>query len=103
MIKERKAKAMYEVKSIIENLKETDRIKDTLIFIKRFESLKAEKAEKLKKELFALDIIKLKESDIIKIVDIIPENAIELNKITIEANLDADETNKILNTIKSNK
>jgi DNA-directed RNA polymerase subunit F len=47
--------------------------------------------------------MKLKNSDIIKIVEILPENAIELNKIVVEASLDEDEIKKILDIIKDNK
>jgi DNA-directed RNA polymerase subunit F len=102
MIKERIPMTMYETKELIEKLKETDKIKELAIFIKKFEKTDAKTAKKLKEELEALDIIKLKTADIIKIVDIMPENIVELNKIVSEAGLDSDETNKILETVKKN-
>ena len=71
--------------------------------VKKFENLNEAKSEKLKEDITKLGLIKLRESDIIKVVDIAPENATELNKILIDASLDADETNKILETIKNNK
>ena len=61
------------------------------------------KAKKLKEALEGLNLIKLRNSDIIKIIDVVPENATELNKIFTETSLDADETNKILETVKNNK
>jgi len=103
MIKDRTPLAIYETKEIIEDLKETEKIKELKVFIKRFEKITGKEAKKLKEEIEALGIIKIKNSDIIKIIDILPENAIELNKIVTEAGLDADETNKILETIKKNK
>lgn len=103
MIKERKPLNMYEVKEIIEDLKETDKSAEIKAFIKKFSKTTPEKAKKLKEDLDALGLIKLKESDIVNIVDILPENAVELNKIFTEISLDADETNKILDTIKKNK
>jgi len=103
MIKERKPMAMYEVKDTLEEIKETDRTKDLKVFLKKFSRLNAEKSKKLKQALEELDIIKLKNEDIIKIVDIYPENAAELNKIFAETSLDADETAKILETIKGIK
>jgi DNA-directed RNA polymerase subunit F len=103
MIKDRKPLSMYEVEEIAKDIKDSDRIKDLKAFIKKFGELDAKKAIKLKEALTALDIIKLKEKDIIKIVDIFPENAAELNKVATEANLDAAEINKILDTIKNTK
>ena len=103
MIIERKPLAIYEVKDILEKVKETDKVKDLSIFLKKYCETDTKTGGKLREELTKLDIIKLKESDIIKIIDLMPENAVELNKIVSEASLDADETNKILNAIKSNK
>lgn len=103
MIKERTPLAMYEVKEQISKLKETDRIKDMTAFIEKYEKLSPEKSKKLKEALESLGMIKLKRNDIVKIVDVVPENATELNKIFSDTSLDADETNKILETIKNNK
>jgi len=103
MIKEKTALAMYEAKEILEKIEETDRTKEVKNFIKKFSVIDEKKSKKLKEDLKKLDIIKLREQDILKIVDIAPENATELNKIVIEASLDADETNKILEAIKNNK
>lgn len=103
MIKERKALTMYEAEEILEDLKETDKARETKTFIKKFSNLKNDKAAKLKKTLESLEMIKLKESDIIKIVELLPETAVELNKIVTEASLDEDETSKILGAIKNDK
>jgi len=103
MIKNRTPLAMYEVKEIIKNTKETEKSKEIESMIKKFSKIDSKNAEKLKEALQGLDIIKLKQSDVIKIIDILPENAVELNKIFTEVALDADETNKILDTIKNNK
>lgn len=103
MIKEKTPLAMYEVQAELEKVKETDKTKDIQAFIKKFSKLSPEKSQKLKAELEKLDIIKMKRQDILKIVDIFPENATELNKIVTEASLDSDETNKILETIKNIK
>jgi len=103
MIKERTPLTIYETAEIIGNLKTTDKIKELKIFLKKFETIDIKKAKKIREKIEALEIIKLKNSDMIKIIDILPENAVELNKIVTEASLDADETNKILETIKDNK
>jgi len=103
MIKERKPITLYETEEIIENLKETEKIKELKSFIKKFAEGDSKKAKKLKEELTNMNVLKLKEKDIVKIVDVMPENAIELNKVVTEAGLDTDETNKILETIKNIK
>ena len=103
MIKERKPVAIFEVEEILSKLKESDKAKNIQDFIKKFSNLDSKKAKKLKEALEALDIIKLKRTDILKIVDLVPENAVELNKIATEASLDSEETNKVLDAIKNNK
>ena len=103
MIKERTPLTMNEAKEILESLKENDRNKDMKAFIKKFSKLDEKSAKKLKVELESLNLIKLRQTDIVKIVDVCPENAVELNKIFTETSLDADETNKILNAVKNNQ
>jgi DNA-directed RNA polymerase subunit F len=103
MIKERTPLAMYEVSEQLSKLKETDRIKDMNAFIEKFAKLTPEKSKELKNALESLNMIKLKRNDIVKIVDVTPDNATELNKIFSDTSLDADETNKILETIKKHK
>jgi DNA-directed RNA polymerase subunit F len=103
MIKEKIPVNMQEAIEIMENVEETDRIKEIKAFINKFSELDPKKAKKMKEDLEKLDIIKIKQTDIAKIIEILPDNAAELNKIVNEANLDADETNKILETIKGNK
>ena len=103
MIKEKQALDMQGANKILGSLKETDKIKDTKAFIKKFSKITPDKTEKLKQELQKLDILKIKDKDIVKIIDILPEDAAELNKIFTEVTLDADETSKILATVKNNK
>ena len=103
MIRDRKPLAMYEVKELLKNTKETEKTKELESMIKKFSKIEGKDAEKLRETLQGLNILKLRQSDIIKIIDIMPENAVELNKIFIEVSLDADETTKILNAVKSSK
>jgi DNA-directed RNA polymerase subunit F len=103
MITERKPLTLHETDEIIKDIKETEKTKELRAFIKKFSKEDAKTAKKLKEELTKMNVLKLKEKDIVKIVDVMPENAIELNKVVVEAGLDTDETNKILETIKSVK
>ncbi|MEK6885674.1 MAG: hypothetical protein AABX17_01780 [Nanoarchaeota archaeon] len=102
MIKERTCLTMNEAKEILEGLKENDRNKDIKTFIKKFAKLDEKESKKLKEKLESLNLMKLRQIDIVKIVDVCPENAVELNKIFTEISLDADETSKILDAIKNN-
>jgi len=103
MIKERKPLTMYEAEAVLDSLKETDKSREAKSFIKKFSTMKSDRAEKVKKAIEEFEMLKLREADIIKIVEIAPESAVELNKIVAEASLDEGEINKILDAIKNTK
>ncbi len=94
VIKEERPVSMAEVSAIVGEGEKAESIKN---FIKQFETVSFEDAQKMKEELTALGILKLKESHIIKIIDFVPKEASELNKILSEVSLDAEEVSKILN------
>ena len=68
-------------------------------FIKTFNKMDVGKAREMKEELRGLDLLKLKDEHIVKIVDFMPSDASELNKVIIEVSLDAEEVNKILEVV----
>ena len=103
MIKNMQPLDMGEVKKILGSLEDTEKKKQLDAFIKKFSKISSEKAEQLKKELNGLGLIKLKQENIAKIVDILPEDAADLNKIFVDVSLDEDETNKILEVVKKYK
>ena len=72
-------------------------------FIKKFTKLNPKEAKELRKKLEELDLMKLRTEHIVKIIDLMPENQEELNKIFIGVNLNEDEIQKILETIKEFK
>jgi|SRR3989344_5890535 len=100
MIKKMQPLDMSEAKKILGSLEETEKIKQVDVFIKKFLKIKIEKANKLKEELKNLELLKLKEEDIVKIIDLMPEDVLDLNKIFVDVALNEDETNKILETVK---
>ncbi len=67
-------------------------------FIKKFVKLKPEKAKIIREKLEGLDLMKIKPEHIAKIIDLLPENSENLNKIFNDVSLDEDETKKILET-----
>ena len=85
----------------LEYIKEDKKIENPARdFMKKFVKLDFRKAKELRKKLEDLKIIKMKDSDISKLLDILPEKNEELNKIFTDVSLDEDESKKILDTIK---
>lgn len=101
MIKEKKPVTMVEAKEMLSEIK-TEKAKELVAFIKKFTKLKASEAEAMKKQLMEHKMIKLKEEDIVKLVDFMPEDAADIRKILAgsEVGLDQDEIEKILSTFK---
>ena len=91
---------MAEVVSLAGDSDKSESIKK---FIKGFNKMDVRKALEMKAELKALDLIKLKDEHIVKIVDYVPTDVSELNKVVIEVSLDADEITKILDVTKKYK
>ncbi len=69
-------------------------------FAKKLKVLDLNKAEDLREKLIALENMKLTDKHLAKIVEILPKDKEELNKIVTEANLDESEQEAILNVIK---
>jgi len=80
-----------------------DKETDIIGFIKKFTKLTPKESNELRKKLEELELMKVKPEHIVKIVDLVPENAGDLNKIFTDVGLDEDETNKILERIKEFK
>ena len=110
MIKSTSVQTLGEVKEIVENLSKEEKednkaVKETLVYLKNFVKIKPEKLKSLKKELMGLNIIKLNQKHIIKIVDLMPEDAEDLKKIIAQdgITLEQDEINSILEAVKKYK
>lgn len=88
---------LAEVKEIVKDIDEKKDVKD---YLKKFGKLSKEKAEKLAEELRTLGNAKIKEEYLVKIVDFLPKDAEELNKIFHDISLDEKEINEILEIIK---
>lgn len=89
--------------SMAEVLNYVEKDSDASAFIKKFVKLKPKEAEEMKEKLQNLGLMKLKEEHTVKIVDLLPENQEDLNKIFVGVSLDEDETNKILDIVKQYK
>jgi len=105
MIKNSKVLSLAEVKEKLEKQEETERIKQISDYLKKFSKIDYKEAIKLQEELRKLDIVKLRERHIVKIIDLVPEDAEDLHKIFVgeDVSLDQNEIEKILNVIKKYK
>ena len=68
-------------------------------FIKDFNKMTLEKAKAMKEDLEKLDLVKLKDRHVVKVVDFMPKSASELNKVLVDVSLDSEETAKILEVV----
>jgi DNA-directed RNA polymerase subunit F len=88
--------------SLPEAIKYLDKEKNTelLAFAKKLKVLETKKAEELRKKIEAFENMKLTEKHIAKIIEILPKDKEDLNKIVSEANLDDSEQESVLNVVK---
>lgn len=98
VVKEERPLMISEVHNLI---KESDKAEEIKKFLDTFGKVNLEKDLEIKKQLEELNLLKLKEQHIVKIVDFKPESVIELNKIISDVSLDSEEASKVLNVIKS--
>ena len=92
MILSKKPKTLAEVKDLVKDI-DNKPLND---YFKSFVNLSLDKSDKLKSELSSLNNLKINEEDIVKLVDFIPKDKEEVNKIITETTLSEDETNAIL-------
>ena len=97
VIKEEKPLTLSEVYELVGDNEKAEEVKK---FLKNFVKISSKKAKEMKKDLESLDLIKLKEAHIIKIIDFMPEKSTELNKVLTDVSLDEEETNKVLDVVR---
>jgi len=97
VIKEETPITMSEVVALAGD---SDKGKAIKKFIKGFNKMPVEKAKEMQEELRSLDLVKLKDAHIVKIVDFMPPGVSELNKVVIDVSLDQEEITKILDVVK---
>lgn len=100
MILDRNTVTMSEVEEILKDLPESEKKEQTETFLKKFLNTKSTQAKKMREDLEQLDLIKMKPEYIIKIIDMLPEDMADLNKIFTDISLTEDEAKKIFDIIK---
>lgn len=86
---------------VVDTIGDSDKAKEMKKFIKNFNKMKVEDALKMKEELLALDLIQLKEEHIVSLVNFVPKDATELNKVLQGVSLNQEEVDKLLNVTKN--
>lgn len=88
---------LAEVKSMTKNLEDKKALSD---YLKEFTKLSITDAKKLADDIRALNNPKLFDESIVKIVDFLPRDAEDLNKILLDISLSEEEANAILALVK---
>lgn len=97
MIIEKTPLSIAEAKEYVEDKEENKVILD---YLKKASKLTKEKTTKLKEEINALNNPKIKDMNIVKIIDFLPKSQEEVNRIFTEVNLNEEEINAILEITK---
>ncbi len=100
MILESTPLSMPETKELLESLGDKEEL---VAFINKFSKLKTGEAKKIREEVEKIESLKIKLEHIIKIIDLMPEDASDIHKIFSDLSLDEDETKKILDVVKKYK
>lgn len=96
MILNKKPLAIAEV---IEYVKNEGGKEELIKYLKKFGKLSKEKVEKIKASIVSLNNPKIKERDIVKVIDFLPKDAEDANKIFAEASLNEEETRALVEII----
>ena len=89
---------MAEVGGHLDKKIESDAL--MLGFIKKFSKIDKKDAVEMRKKLDALEMIKMKPESVVKIIDLMPEDVDDLNKIFSGISLDEEEIKNILEIVK---
>ena len=89
--------ALAEVKEHMKNVEET---KPVMLYLKKFCKISKGDADKLAADVRALNNPKIREETIVKILDMLPRDAEDINKIFLDVSLTEEEINAILVLIK---
>ena len=103
MILDRTPINLNEVQEILNNVEDNEKKEEMVTYMTKFLKTKPAQAKKIKEDLEAMDMLKLKGEHVVKIVDLLPKDASDLNKIFIDVSLSEEEVNKVLEIVKGTK
>ena len=97
MIKENNSLSIVEALEYADSKNESEsKLKK---FMGNFKKLDIKEAKNLREKIKGMELLKVRDSHISKIIDLVPENKEDLNKIFTEVGLDEDESKQILDAI----
>tara|TARA_Y100000294_G_C8468384_1_gene301607 strand:+ start:270 stop:572 length:303 start_codon:yes stop_codon:yes gene_type:complete len=100
MIKNNQLLSIAEIGKYVKKDKDNE---EFFKFMKNFVKLDAKQAKELRKKIEGLKLMKIRSEHLVKIIDLMPEDEEDLNKIFIDISLDKDEAKKVLDTVKEFK
>ena len=71
-------------------------------YLKKFKKGSPEKAKSIRESMASLQNPKIKEDHIVKVIDMLPKDQEDVNKIFFDSNLNEEEAKAILEIVKSN-
>lgn len=89
--------SLVHVREYVKDVAET---KPIVAYVKKFCELSAADAENLTKEISALNNPKISEGLITKVIDFLPRDSEELNKLFLDVSLTEEESHAILTLVK---
>ena len=101
MIIDRVPISMAEVQEIVKNTRDSEKKEKIHLYLKKILKTEQKQAKNINDKMEALDLIKVKKEHIVKIIDLLPEEPSDLNKIFNDVSLSEEEINKILEIVKN--
>ncbi|MBI3334233.1 hypothetical protein HYZ97_01995 [Candidatus Pacearchaeota archaeon] len=89
--------SLAEVKALV---KDTDESKPIHAYLKAFCKISVADAKKLAEEILALNNPKIRNHHIVKIIDLLPQDSEEVNKIITDVSMSEEESHTLTEVVK---
>ena len=97
MILNKKPLAISEVK---EYVKDSEGKEVLINYLKKFGKVSKSDIKKIEEKIQSIDNLKIKDKDIVKIIDFLPKDKEDVNKLFVENNLNDEEAKALLEIVK---
>lgn len=98
MILNKKPLSLADVKLY---LKDVEGNEELIKYIKKFGKISKDKSDKIKEKIVALNNPKIREIGVVKVIDFLPGDQEDVNKIFVDANLNEEEASALIEVVKS--
>lgn len=100
MIKEMKPLTLAETKKLVDD---HEGMESLAPYFKKYMKVKVKDVGEMRKELEELDNHKMKGEHIVKIIDLLPEDASDMNKVFTDVSLDENEIKQVIDIVSKYK